>query len=160
NSVQYELAIRDEALLRSQLTLETKSLEMRRKAGLEINRRDVVLHPVEPFEIANDRWDLDELIRRAHAANRQLAAVGLQKRSADVDVDVSGNGILPQVDLTVSGSLIGGDAGAANALSSLSQADGFSVMAGLSVQFEIGGAARSARDAAQARRHRADLEKL
>src|SRR5262249_15169875 len=119
NSVNYELAIRDEALLKSQLDLENKSLELRRRAGLELTRRDVVLHPVEPFEISNDVWTLDELLKRALASNRQLAMAGLQRRVTDVDVDVAANGRLPQLDVSFTGQLIGGDKSAGNAFQSL-----------------------------------------
>jgi len=160
SAVNFEMAMRDEALLKSQLTLETKSLDMRRKAGLELSRRDVVLHPVEPFEISNDVWNMDELLKRAVAANRNLAAAGLQRRIADVDVDVASNARLPQVDLNFTGALIGGDKSAGNAFQSLGQADGFSVMAGLTVQFDVGSAAKSGHEAAIARRHKVDVERM
>jgi len=133
---------------------------MRRKAGLELSRRDVVLHPVEAFEMSNDVWDMDVLLKRALTANRQLAAAGLQRRMADVDVDVAANARLPQVDLSFTGALIGGDKTAGNAFQSLGQADGFSVMAGLTVSFDIGSAAKSNHEAAIARRHKTDVERM
>jgi outer membrane protein TolC len=160
NAVNYEMAMREEALLKSELTLETKSLELRRQAGLELNRRDVVLHPTEPFEISNDVWNMDEQLKHAKDTNRQLAAVGLQRRIADVDVDVTANARLPQVDVSFTGALIGGDKSAGNAFSSLGQADGFSVMAGLTVQFDIGSGAKSAHESAIARRHKTDVERM
>src|SRR4029078_10991941 len=49
DAVTYEIAVRDEALLTSKLAFEKKSLEMRRKAGLEIGRRDIVVRPSEPL---------------------------------------------------------------------------------------------------------------
>ncbi|NVB76812.1 MAG: hypothetical protein HOV81_00320, partial [Kofleriaceae bacterium] len=45
NAVTYEIQIRQEALLRAQLELEQKSLELRRKSGLELGRREVLMRP-------------------------------------------------------------------------------------------------------------------
>jgi outer membrane protein TolC len=51
DTVSYEIALREEALLTAKLELEKQSLELRRKAGLEIGRRDIVVRPSDPLEL-------------------------------------------------------------------------------------------------------------
>jgi outer membrane protein TolC len=162
DAVTYEIAIREEALLTSKLAFEKKSLELRRKAGLEIGRRDIVVRPGEPFEVDKQEWNVDELLARSHKLNRQLATVVLEKRIADVDVAVTNNAMLPQIDLNLSGALQGFGDTAGAAFSGVTGGEGFSysVMAGVSFSFELSGAARAANTAALARRHKLDIERV
>jgi len=94
DAVTYEIAVRDEALLTSKLEFEKKSLELRRKVGLEISRRDIVVRPSEAFEIDSSEWSVDDVLARSHKLNRKLATIVLEKRIADVDVDVTHNAML------------------------------------------------------------------
>jgi outer membrane protein TolC len=159
NAVTYEIAMRQDALLAAQLQLETKSLEIRRKSGLELGRRDIALRPAEKFEIGADEFDVDEVLERSHMTNRRLADIQLQKKIADLDVSVARDQMKPQVDLTFSGAIMGNGDGASDAIGSLGGADSYEVMAGLQVQFELSGAAGRTRDAALARRHRLDIDR-
>src|SRR6185436_6682117 len=126
DAVTYEIAIREEALLVSKLAFERKSLELRRKAGLEIGRRDIVVRPGEPFEIDNQDWNIDEVLAQSHKINRQLATTVLEKRIADIDVDVTHNAMLPQIDLNLSGAVQGFGDTASGAFGGVSGGDGFS----------------------------------
>jgi outer membrane protein TolC len=158
DQVTYEIAVREEALLSAKLVFEKQSLDLRRKVGLEIGRRDIVVRPSEPFEIDNRDWNVDDVLARSHKINRQLASKILEKKIADVDVDVTHNALLPQVDFSLSAGLVGtGDtaSGAFNADNS-----GYTFMAGLSLSFELSGAAKGANAAAVARRHRLDVDRL
>src|SRR5262249_12084569 len=58
DAVSYEIAIRDEALLVAKLTFEQKSLDLRRKAGLEIGRRDIAVRPGDPLELDRQEWSV------------------------------------------------------------------------------------------------------
>jgi outer membrane protein TolC len=158
DTVSYEIAVRDEALLTSKLAFEKKSLELRRKAGLEIGRRDIVVRPSEPFEIDNKDWNVDDVLARSHKINRQLASVVLEKKIADVDVQVARNATLPQIDLSLSGALLGTGDTASGAFSA--DSSGYQVVAGLSMSFELSGAAKAAHSAAVARRHRLDVDRV
>lgn len=159
DSIQYELATREEALLRAKLTYEQKSLELRRTAGLEVDKRQIVMKPAEPFEVGTDDFDVDEVLARCHQTNRQLAKLALQKKLADVDVDVANDGIKPQVDLTVQGALIGYGPDTGDALSGVGNGDSFQVTAGLTISIELSGAARKAHEAALAKRRRIDVDR-
>ncbi len=159
--VTYAIASRQEALLRAQLEVEKQSLELRRKSGLEIGRRDVVIRPGEPFELPadDDVPAVDVVLERSHVANRKLATIELERKIADVDVAVAADQTKPQLDLQLSGSLIGNGDDAGTALRGISGGDGFEVTAGLSMSFEISGAAGKARDAAAAKRRRLDVDR-
>lgn len=162
DAVTYEIAVRDEALLTAKLTFEKKSLEMRRKAGLEIGRRDIVVRPSEPLEVDNEDWSVDEVLAKSHKINRQLATIVLEKKMADVDVAVTHDATLPQIDLSLSGALLGTGDTSSGAFSGVGGGDGFGyqVVAGLSMSFELSGAAKAANAAALAKRHRLDVDRV
>lgn len=158
STVLFEIATREEALLAAKNTWEKKSLDVRKRAGLEISRRDLVIRPKDAFEADDDEWDVDEVLKRAHKSNRRVAALILEKRSADVDVKVAKNGMLPVVDFSVSGALVGSGNTTDSALAGAAASNGYQVMGSLTVQFEIGGAAKGAHDAALAKRQRVEID--
>jgi outer membrane protein TolC len=162
DAVSYEIATREGALLGAKLTFEQKSLDLRRKAGLEIGRRDIVVRPKDPLELDTRDWNVEDVIAASHRINRRLATILLEQKLADVDVDVAHDQTLPQIDLSLSGALTGtGDTGS-GAFSGVSGGDGFGyqVTAGLTMSFEISGAAKAGHSAALARRHRLDIERV
>ena len=162
DTVTYEIAIRDEALLTAKLAFEKKSLDLRRKAGLEISRRDIVVRPGDPLEIDNVDWSIDDILAKSHKINRQIATVVLEKKIADVDVDVAHDATLPQIDLNLSGALVGTGDTSSGAFSAVGGSAGFGyqVTAGLSMSFELSGAAKAAHSAAVAKRHRLDVDRV
>jgi outer membrane protein TolC len=159
NAINFELATRRESLLTAQLEFEKKSLELRRKIGLELSRRRVALRPAEAFEIGADEWDVEDVLQRSRRANRRLLALGIQRKLAEVDLKVAKNGMLPQVDLSLTGGLIGNGASQDQAFSGIGSANGYEVMAGLRVEFELSGAARAARDAAAAKKTKVEVDR-
>jgi outer membrane protein TolC len=165
DAVSYEIAVREEALLTAKLQFEEKSLDLRRKAGLEIGRRDIVIRPADPLELDNQEWDVDQAIAQSHKVNRQLTSITLDKKSADIEVDVARNAMLPQVDLSLQGALLATGDTTADAFDGLggnsnSGGFGYQVMAGLTMSFELSGAAKAAHAAAVARRHLLDIERV
>ena len=159
NTVTYEIATREEALLRAQSTLTQQSLELRRKAGLEIDRRNIVLRPSEAFEVGVEEWDVEDTITRSHHANRRLVTLALQKKASDVDVTVAKNAMLPQIDATLSGAIVGSGTDPGAAFNSIGNVDGFEVMAGLTFQLELSDAAKHGYQAAVARKHKLDIDR-
>ncbi|MBV8757487.1 MAG: TolC family protein [Deltaproteobacteria bacterium] len=153
----YEIATRKEALLRAQIELEQKSLELRRKVGLEIGKRDIVVKPGEAFEVGNEDFDVDEILARSHQANHQLASVQIEKKIADVDLGVAQDQVKPTLDLQLQGALMGNGDSTGESLGAVG--DSFQVTAGVSMSFELSGAARHARDAAAAKKHRLDIDR-
>jgi outer membrane protein TolC len=127
--------------------------------GLGLGRREVLMRPAEAFEIGESEWDIDETLAQSRKANRKLATIALQKKIADVDVRVAKNATLPQVDVSLTGALVGGGPTTGQSFSALGGAEGFEVMAGLQVQFELSGAAKSNHQAALAKRRRLDVDR-
>jgi outer membrane protein TolC len=157
NAVTYEIQIRQEAALRAQLDLEQKSLDVRMKAGLELGRRDVLVRPAEAFDIGEDEFDVEEMLERSHAANRKLATIQLQQKIADVELDVAESQTKPALDMTFSGAVMGDGDNAGTAIGAIG--DSYEVSVGLSLQFELSGAAKKSRDAARARKRRLDVDR-
>ncbi len=159
NAVLYEVNVRKEALLTAQLDLEKKSMELRRKAGLGLDRRNFVLRPGDKFEIGTDEFDIDETIARSRKANRKMASIALQKKLADADLKFAKNGILPQVDASLSGALLGTGDTTGESIGALTGFEGFEIVAGLQLQFDLGGAAKSNYEGALAKRRKVDVER-
>jgi outer membrane protein TolC len=159
NAVQYQLAVREEAVLRARQSLAKKSLELRRRSGLEIGRRDMVLAPSEPFEIAATEWAVEDVLEKIRTSNRQVAALRLDGKIAEVEVDAADDATRPQLDLKLTGALIGYGDSADESLASMRNADSYEVTLGLSLSFEVSGAAAAARDAARARRRKVDIDR-
>jgi outer membrane protein TolC len=179
DAVSYEIAVREEALLTAKLQFEQKSLELRRKAGLEIGRRDIVVRPADPLELDAQDWSIDDVIAQSHRINRELGKIVLDKRSADIDVGVAHNQTLPQIDLSLQGTLLATGDTAADAFDGLggnsnnnnsslggggnplaSGGFGYQVVAGLTMSFELSGAAKAAHAAALAKRHLLDIQRV
>ncbi len=159
NAVLYEVNVRKEALLTAQLDLEKKSMELRRKAGLGLDRRNFVLRPGDKFEIGTDEFDIDETIARSRKANRKMASIALQRKLADADLKFAKNGILPQLDASFSGALLGTGDSTGESIGALTGFEGFEITAGLQLQFDLGGAAKSNYEGALAKRRKVDVER-
>lgn len=159
NAITFELATRREALLTAQLDFEKRSLELRRQIGLELSKRKVALRPAEAFEIGEEEWNVEDVLKRSRRANRRLLALGIERKLAEVDVGVAKNGMLPQIDLNLSGGLLGTGKTQDGAFSGLGAANGYQVMAGLKVEFELSGAARAAHEAALAKKAHVEVDR-
>lgn len=158
NAVQYEIYSRQEAVEKAQIDVEAKSMELLRKAGLDLTRRDTILHPAENLEIGEDEFDIDEVLARAKTANRKLAALKIQRKSADVDVRVADDLTRPQVDFQASAGLLGLGDNVSDSLSGIGKANGYEFQVGLNVAWELSGAAKKGLEAAQAKKKRIDID--
>ncbi len=159
-AVALEVAQREEAVMKAQLDYEKKSLELRRKTGISIDQREVVLRPTGDFKIGDEDFDVEEVLAQSRKVNRKLAAIILQKKQAELDVKVAKNGTLPQIDLSLQGGLLGQGDSTSSAFSGAFGADGFQVVANLSVQFDISGAAKSNLEAAEAQKSRVEVDRI
>jgi len=159
NAVTYEIFSREEAKLRSQTDLEQKSMELRRKAGLELSKRQVVLRPSEPLEIGAEDFDVDEVLARSKIANRKLATIQIEKKLAEVDVAIADDQTKPQVDLTASGAVIGIGDNMSDAFGGIGSRDAYEMTLGVSMSWELSGAAKHNKDAAVAKRRRLDIDR-
>jgi outer membrane protein TolC len=158
DQVRSDLYEREAAFEKTQIDVEARSMELRRKAGLDLQKRGTVLKPGEAYDIGEDEFDITEVLQRAKTTNRKLASLVVEQRMADVDIEVAADAMKPQVDLTATGALVGIGETSGDSVGGLGKGDGYQLSLGLSVQWEVSGAARKGRDAAQAKKKRLGID--
>jgi outer membrane protein TolC len=100
------------------------------------------------------------VLARAKVANRKLATLQIERKSADVDIQVAEDLTKPQVDLTGTGALIGIGDTAGDSLAGIGNGDGYQFTVGLSVSWEMSGAAKKGRDAAVVKKSRLEIDRI
>ena len=143
--IEVAIALRDEDVLLAEQAVTDRALDLGRLCGLPVS---VVLNatesPVPPERAPQGTME------EALAGNPQLQAVRAEGRAAQVEIDVTENGLLPQLDLVVAGGPLANAREASAAGRQLTGLDNYAVSAGLSFSLPLGRhAARGARDAAR-----------
>jgi outer membrane protein TolC len=154
---ELQVALRQEAILRDEMAIGNQSLTVRRLAGLELVSTPLL--PSDPLQVPMAPWSEDAAVAAALAYGPSIAQKQLAQAQADVAVDVAKNGRLPRLDLKLSGEIDGIVSSTDPAFGQLSNTPDYSVMASLSLQWDLGGAARAAAGAARAHRMRLDAER-
>lgn len=154
---ELQVALHQEAILRDEMAIGDQSLTVRRLAGLELTSTPLL--PGDPLQIPAARWSEDAAIAATLAHGPSIAQKQLAQAQADVAVDVAEDGRLPRLDLRLSGEIDRVVSSTSPAFSQLGNAPDYSVMASLSLEWDIGGAARAAAGAARAHRARLDAER-
>jgi len=154
---ELQVALRKEAILRDEMTIVDQSLTVRRLAGLELTSAPLL--PGDQLEIPTVGWNEDEAVAATLAHGPSIAQKKLAQREANVAVDVADNGMLPRLDLKLSGEIDGSGLSTSAAFDQLGGAQAYTVMGSLSLQWDIGGAARGAAGAAHVHRGRLDAER-
>jgi outer membrane protein TolC len=160
SAVKYEVATRTDNKLQAETDMEKKSMDLRQKSGLQLRQRDIVLHPSEDFTIGDEEFDIGEVLEKSRTSNRKLATIAIEEKLADVDVDVATDAAKGQIDLQVSGALLGNGDSIGTSFDSTGSFGGFQVSASVNMSFELSGAAKRARDAALAKRRRITIDRV
>src|SRR5262249_3431751 len=147
-AAKYGVATRDEALLRAIDDVQTASLQLRKNAGLEVGPDVGDLAPTDDLVTEDRMWEIEATLDVAVKHNPRLAAAKQGIAIGGIEVDRKSNAILPQVDVTVSGGVIGAGTDPQTAWNSTT-AGSYEVSAGLNFQWEIGGSARAAAQSAR-----------
>lgn len=151
-AVQQIIATREEEILSTELAVANRSLDLRRLAGLEIGPGQINIVTVAPPEAEPKEFDLNALLARAYQSSPELTVLAKREEGAELEVEITENGLLPRLDLAASAgpSGVGEDPGAA--AEDLVSFDGISVSATLTFQQTLGNrAARGRTDASRAR---------
>jgi len=151
-SARYGVALREEAKLRAQNDLQSASLQLRKLAGLEIAVELGDLVPTDPLVASTLDEDVEGAIAEALANNPRIAAAKLGVAIADVDLHRARNGALPALDVSANASVLGAGADHTASLEALSTGAQYQIGGALTLQLQIGGAARAAADAARIQR--------
>jgi outer membrane protein len=101
-AVQQIIATREEDVLNGELVVLDRSITVRRAAGLPIGGGELGLRVAPDLETRELALDLGQLVERAYAASPELAELQKQGDSATIEIAVTENGLLPQLDAALS----------------------------------------------------------
>jgi outer membrane protein TolC len=101
-AVQQIIATREEEVLGGELGVLERSIALRRAVGMEINAGELGLRVATELETKDQGWTVGPLLERAYAASPELAQLSKQEAGATIEIDVTENGLLPRLDLTLS----------------------------------------------------------
>jgi len=157
NPVTYELMTRQDDELQAENDMEKKSMDLRQKVGLDLKKRDVVLHPADDFSIVDEDFDVGQILEKSRTSNRKLATIAIEERLADLDVDQAHDQAKPQIDASISAAYVGNADDVASSLGAVR--DGYQLGASLNMSFDLSGAAKRSEDAAVAKRRRIAIDR-
>lgn len=97
-AVQQIIATREEEILNAELTIVDRSIVLRRAVGLPIGQGELGLRVTTDLDTKDTNTSLGELSERAFASSPELAQLAKQDDVAKLDIEVTENGLLPQLD--------------------------------------------------------------
>ncbi len=149
--IDVAVAFRDEAVLFAEQARAERALELGRLCGLRLTGKNAQeLAATDTPSPPARTPDEGSSVESALARNPQLLAVRAQGRAAAIDVDVTRNGLLPQLDVAIAGGPSGNDRDLPGAYAHLRGLNNYVVTASLVFQQPLGRhAARGAYDAAR-----------
>jgi outer membrane protein TolC len=92
------IATREEDVLNGELGVLNASIALRRAAGLPIGAGELGLRVATDLATQDQAFELGPLVERAYAASPELAQLAKQDAGATIDIAVTENGLLPQLD--------------------------------------------------------------
>jgi outer membrane protein len=166
--IEVAIALRENAVLSAEQMVTERELELGRLCAVPVSDRLTTIEPLpeldptDPTERGSPEileGPLEATLAAALAQNPQLQALRTQGRVGAVLLEVTENGLLPQLDLSISGGPLGSAPDAGAAYAELASFGGYTVAAQLGFAFPIAGhAARGARDLARQRLHETRLD--
>ena len=101
-AVQQIIATREEDVLNGELAVLDRSITLRRTVGLPIGASELGLRVATDLDTRDTPLDLGALVERAYTASPELAQLAKQDKESTLDIEVTENGLLPQLDLALS----------------------------------------------------------
>lgn len=137
-AVQQVIATREEDLLNAELGVLDRSIALRRAVGMQIGAGELGLRVATDLETTEATWDLGDLIERAYAASPELAQLAKQDAATKLDIEVTENGLLPQLDLALSLGPTGQDESFGTAWKNLATFKSIGIGGSLTYQHSLG----------------------
>jgi outer membrane protein TolC len=137
-AVQQIIATREEDVLNGELGVLDRSIVLRRAAGMPIGKGELGLRVGTELATGDTAVELGAVTERAFAASPELASLKKQDASAQIAVDVTENGLLPQLDLALSVGPNGNDGNFGTAWSDLAKFDKLQITGQVTFQHSIG----------------------
>lgn len=101
-AVQQIIATREEDVLGGELSVLDRSIVLRRTVGMPIGADELSLRVQTELDAQDQGWTLANLLERAYQASPELAVLTKQAEGATIEIEVTENGLLPQLDLALS----------------------------------------------------------
>jgi len=137
-AVQQIIATREEELLGAELGVLDRSISLRRTAGLPIGAGELGLRLGADLQTRDANVDLGQLTERAYAASPELAQLAKQDAAALLDIRVTENGLLPQLDAALTLGPMGQDENFGQALENLVKLKSLAIAGSLTYQRSFG----------------------
>ena len=158
-AVEQIIATREEEIIASELAIADDSLALRQLLAIEIGPGAIEIAADAPLAVEPRSVDVDALLARAFAANPELTTLAAQETGATIEVEVTENGLLPQLDLSLSVGPTGAGDNPGDAAANLVKFDTFAAGATLEYSQALGKhGATGAHRAARARRERIRID--
>ena len=100
-AVNQIIATREEEMLQRELAVVDSSIQLRRAVGMPIDANALGLRVATELETQDRGWTMQALLDRAYSASPELATLAQRDASATIDIEVTENGLLPQLDLAL-----------------------------------------------------------
>jgi len=126
-AVQQIIATREEDVLNGELGVLDRSIALRRVVGMQIGAGELGLRVATDMDTKESNVDLGKLVERAYGASPELAQLAKQDASATIDIEVTENGLLPQLDAALSLGAVGTSDSFAPAWKNLAKLDSYSI---------------------------------
>jgi outer membrane protein TolC len=101
-AVEQIIATREEDVLNGELNVLNASIALRRAAGMPIGPGNLGLRIATDLDIRDRDTTLSPLVEKTYAASPELAQLAKQDAADTIDIEVNDNGLLPQLDATLS----------------------------------------------------------
>ncbi|MBA3457472.1 MAG: TolC family protein [Deltaproteobacteria bacterium] len=137
-AVQQIIATREEDILTAELNVLERSIALRRTVGMPIGAGELGLRVTTDLATRDATWDLGQLTERAFAASPELAQLAKQDAVTRLDIEVTENGLLPQLDAALSVGPTGQDESFATAWTNLAKFKSIAIAGSLTYDHAIG----------------------
>lgn len=149
-AVRQGIATRESDVLVAQLALSERALDLRQLAGMDISPADLEMVAADRLEPKVGQVDYEASLKGAWDHNPQIATLRARGKQATIEVEMSENGLLPQLDLNASFGPQGSAEAFGASYENLAKFKDYSVFASLTFSTPIGrNAARGAQAAAR-----------
>lgn len=135
--VEATIALREDEVLQAEQFAMERSIELQHLLGSETIVDAAQLSTSDALEPKFIERDLLLAIQAARERNPQLNVAQARIAAASIEVDVARNGLLPRLDMTMTGALYGAAGDSAAAFKQLAHPNGYLAQVGVAFSFPI-----------------------
>jgi outer membrane protein len=137
-AIEQAIASREEELLLAEQNRSERAIELRRLIGMEIGPGEIELQATDRLDTVGTEPDMDKTLTAAMQNNPQLRTVRAQGKSAQIEVHVADNGLLPELNFNAAAGPAGQAEKLGDAFSNMAEFNSFAVVAGVNFSASLG----------------------